>query len=268
MHKLTIAAAAGLIALAGAPRRRNGRRARSPWWSRSRPAAASTSAPASRRSAWASCSGRPIVVENVGAAAGTVGSQRVAKAAPDGYTMLIGNSGTHAYSQSLCKRRPTTRSPSSSRSAWSRTRRASCWRARTCRSTTCRSSSPMPKPTRTRCSSARPASAPARICPACCSTSARAQHHPRALSRRRAGDAGPDRRPHRLLVRHHPDRRAAGQAGTVKGIAVMAPKRVPIIAELATTGEQGVPASRPRSGTRSSCRRERPTRSCASSTRR
>ena len=29
--------------------------------------------------------------------------------------------------------------------------------------------------------------------------------------------------------------------GTVKGIAVMAPKRVPIIADLATTGEQGLP---------------------------
>jgi tripartite-type tricarboxylate transporter receptor subunit TctC len=47
--------------------------------------------------------GQPIVVENVGAAAGMAGSARVAKADPDGYTMLIGNSGTHAYSQSLYK---------------------------------------------------------------------------------------------------------------------------------------------------------------------
>jgi tripartite-type tricarboxylate transporter receptor subunit TctC len=31
------------------------------------------------------------------------------------------------------------------------------------------------------------------------------------------------------------------KAGTVKGLAVMAPKRVPIIADLATTGEQGLP---------------------------
>lgn len=44
-----------------------------------------------------------IVVENVGAAAGTVGSSRVAKAAPDGYTFLMGNTGTHAYSQGLRK---------------------------------------------------------------------------------------------------------------------------------------------------------------------
>src|ERR1700740_3256765 len=50
--------------------------------------------------------GQTIVTENVGAAAGTVGSLRVAKAAPDGYTFLIGNTGTHAYSQSLYKKLP------------------------------------------------------------------------------------------------------------------------------------------------------------------
>ncbi len=50
--------------------------------------------------------GATIVVENIGAAAGTVGSARVAKAAPDGYTFMIGNTGTHAYSQSLYKKLP------------------------------------------------------------------------------------------------------------------------------------------------------------------
>ena len=48
--------------------------------------------------------GQTIIVENVGAAAGMAGGQRVAKAAPDGYTFLIGNSGTHAYNQSLYKK--------------------------------------------------------------------------------------------------------------------------------------------------------------------
>jgi tripartite-type tricarboxylate transporter receptor subunit TctC len=47
--------------------------------------------------------GQTIIVENIGAGAGTVGSQRVAKATPDGYTMLMGNTGTHAYSQGLRK---------------------------------------------------------------------------------------------------------------------------------------------------------------------
>src|SRR6266700_3022943 len=50
--------------------------------------------------------GQTIVTENIGAAAGTVDSLRVAKAAPDGYTFVIGNSGTHAYSQSLYKKLP------------------------------------------------------------------------------------------------------------------------------------------------------------------
>jgi tripartite-type tricarboxylate transporter receptor subunit TctC len=50
--------------------------------------------------------GQAIVVENVGAAAGITGSLRVARAQPDGYTMLIGNSGTHAYSQVLYKKPP------------------------------------------------------------------------------------------------------------------------------------------------------------------
>src|SRR5438552_8860356 len=48
--------------------------------------------------------GQSIIVENVGAAAGMAGGQRVAKAAPDGYTILIGNTGTHAFNQTLYKK--------------------------------------------------------------------------------------------------------------------------------------------------------------------
>src|SRR2546430_1378526 len=48
--------------------------------------------------------GQTIVVENVGAAAGMAGGQRVAKSPPDGYTFLIGNTGTHAFNQSLYKK--------------------------------------------------------------------------------------------------------------------------------------------------------------------
>ena len=48
--------------------------------------------------------GQSIIVENVGAAAGMAGGQRVAKAAPDGYTLLIGNTGTQAYNQALYKK--------------------------------------------------------------------------------------------------------------------------------------------------------------------
>jgi tripartite-type tricarboxylate transporter receptor subunit TctC len=48
--------------------------------------------------------GQSVVVENVGGGAGMTAGVRVARAAPDGYTFLIGNTGTHAYSQTLYKR--------------------------------------------------------------------------------------------------------------------------------------------------------------------
>src|SRR5215510_7216102 len=50
--------------------------------------------------------GQQVVVENPSGAGGTVGSLRVAKAPPDGYQFVLGNSGTHAWSQSLYKKPP------------------------------------------------------------------------------------------------------------------------------------------------------------------
>src|SRR5262245_58538437 len=45
--------------------------------------------------------GQQVIVENPAGAGGTLGSLRVAKAPPDGYQFVIGNSGTHAWSQAL-----------------------------------------------------------------------------------------------------------------------------------------------------------------------
>ena len=47
--------------------------------------------------------GQRVVVENVGGAGGMMGSNRVAQAAPDGYTFVIGTTGTHAQNQTLFK---------------------------------------------------------------------------------------------------------------------------------------------------------------------
>lgn len=48
--------------------------------------------------------GQQVVVENVGGAGGGTGSQRVARAAPDGYAFLLGTVGTHAQNQTLYKK--------------------------------------------------------------------------------------------------------------------------------------------------------------------
>jgi len=44
-----------------------------------------------------------VIVEDVTGAGGTIGSTRAAKAAPDGYTLVMGNIGTHAASVGLYK---------------------------------------------------------------------------------------------------------------------------------------------------------------------
>src|SRR5258708_28821880 len=48
--------------------------------------------------------GQTVIIENVGGAGGMTGSVRVAQAAPDGYTMVLGSVGTHAQNQSLFKK--------------------------------------------------------------------------------------------------------------------------------------------------------------------
>jgi tripartite-type tricarboxylate transporter receptor subunit TctC len=47
--------------------------------------------------------GQQVIIENVGGAGGMTGSVRVAHAAPDGYTFVLGSVGTHAQNQTLFK---------------------------------------------------------------------------------------------------------------------------------------------------------------------
>lgn len=49
--------------------------------------------------------GQSVVIENATGAGGIVGVKRVMAAAPDGYTVLLGSVGTHAYNQTIYKTR-------------------------------------------------------------------------------------------------------------------------------------------------------------------
>jgi tripartite-type tricarboxylate transporter receptor subunit TctC len=50
--------------------------------------------------------GQQIIVENVTGAGGVIGTNKVAKAKPDGYTIMVSGSGTHAAAEFLNKQLP------------------------------------------------------------------------------------------------------------------------------------------------------------------
>jgi len=49
--------------------------------------------------------GQPVVIENAAGAGGIVGVKRVLSNPPDGYTVLFGTVGTHAYNQTIYRKR-------------------------------------------------------------------------------------------------------------------------------------------------------------------
>jgi len=47
--------------------------------------------------------GQPVIIENVSGAAGTIGVGRVARAAPDGYTISVGPMNSHVLTGAIYK---------------------------------------------------------------------------------------------------------------------------------------------------------------------
>ena len=75
-------------------------------WSAFRPAPRRTSRRASSPTSWRRASGKPVVVENVSGASGNIACDRVAKAPPDGYTLVMCGNGSLIMSASLYDKLP------------------------------------------------------------------------------------------------------------------------------------------------------------------
>jgi tripartite-type tricarboxylate transporter receptor subunit TctC len=186
--------------------------------------------------------GQTIVVENVGAAAGMVGGQRVMNAPPDGYTFLIGNTGTHAYNQGLYKK-PLYNSSTDFQPVG--------LVSESPRILIARKDLPVnnlqefiayvkANQAKMQFGSAGVGSGTHLPCVLLNLTMGVNVTH---VPYRGAGPVMQDLIGGRIDYMCDTIQTGAAQVkqGTVKGIAVMSPKRVPIIAELATTGEQGLP---------------------------
>ena len=214
--------------------------------------------------------GQTIIVENVGAAAGMAGGQRVAKAAPDGYTFLIGNTGTHAYNQTLYKK-PLYNAATDFQPVGLVTESPRILIARKDLPVNNLQEFIAYLKANESTAAVRLGRRRLRHAPALRAVQPgdRRRRHACALSRRGPGDAGPDRRPHRLHVRDHPERRGAGQGRHRQGHRRdVAQARADHPRSRRPPASRACPVSRRASGTLSSCRRARRTRSCASSTRR
>jgi tripartite-type tricarboxylate transporter receptor subunit TctC len=186
--------------------------------------------------------GQTIVVENVGAVAGQVGSARVAKAAPDGYTMLIGNTGTHAFSQALYKK-PMYNAAADFTPVGLMTESPRILIARKdLPVSNLKEFVAYVKANQSKMQFGSAGVGSGTHLP-CVLLNLKMEVNVTHVPYRGEGPALQDLIGGRVDYMCATIQTGAAQAkqGTVKGIAVMAEARVPIIADLATTGEQGLP---------------------------
>jgi tripartite-type tricarboxylate transporter receptor subunit TctC len=50
--------------------------------------------------------GQPVIIDNRGGAGGGIGADNIAKSAPDGYSLLLGTTGTHTINPNLYSKLP------------------------------------------------------------------------------------------------------------------------------------------------------------------
>ena len=87
-------------------RRRTIPPSRSRWWCPSRPEARPTSSGRILAGKLSDSIGQRVIVDNQGGAGGNIGTEYVARAAPDGYTIVLGTVSTHAINASIYSKLP------------------------------------------------------------------------------------------------------------------------------------------------------------------
>ena len=189
--------------------------------------------------------GQQVIIENIGGAGGMTGSKRVADAAPDGYTFVLGSVGTHAQSQTLYKR-PLYNSVNDFTQI--------ALIAEIPIVLTVRKDLPVndfkefvayakANHGKMQFGSAGAGSATHLGCVRA-QLDARDRHHPRSLSRHRPGDAGPAGGRIDFLCEIINTAKPHIDGGAVKALAIMTKERSPVLPNLPTALEQGTDEAR------------------------
>ena len=162
--------------------------------------------------------GQQVIVENVGGAGGMTGAARVAKAAPDGCQFVLGNVGTHAVSQTLSKNPPYNVAADFAPVALIADLSLVLVARKDLPAANLQEFIAYAKANQDKMQFG---SAERRLGDASRLRAAqrrdRRQRHAHSLSRRRAGDAGSGRRPHRLSLHRHADRHPADRGRADQG---------------------------------------------------
>ena len=185
--------------------------------------------------------GQNVIVENLAGASGAIGTRTVAKAEPDGYTIVFGNNQTHGNNMFLLKE-PGLRRDQGLRAARRRRRVRACLRGQQQPPGEVHAGPRRPREEGSGQAQLRLHRRRLRI-----ASRNRALHgpdrhqdDPRSVPRRRAPRHRTDGGPHRRLELDPSQRAGQFQAGQMRAIGLASPQRNPQAPDVPTLREQGI----------------------------
>ena len=185
--------------------------------------------------------GQQLIVENVGGAGGSTGAARAAKASPDGYTVLLSGSAVLAQNPALYKRQLYNPVTDFEHVALHNDSARVLIVRKDFPANTFAEFVAYVKANADKLQYGSPGvGSGGHVCAILFDQAMGVNDHPRAVSRRRPGDAGPARRTARLHVRADFDRDAANPGQHREGLAAFGPNPAPGLESLPTTDAQGM----------------------------